>query len=111
MTAWTWRYGKGVERSNNSGISSRSGGFRLSIAGFCRQTCQRRCLPRAWDSMWRKFMSFSRFTTQPLLAEFWTPADGCNICLTSLSPVFCRWMSMQCPHGNLSALHPSIAAE
>jgi hypothetical protein len=48
--AWTWLYGKGMEKSDASGMSGRYCGFRLPMVRSHRRTCQRQCVPRVFET-------------------------------------------------------------
>jgi hypothetical protein len=48
--AWTWPYSEEMEKNYPSGMSSRYCRLRLLIVRFCRQTCQRQHLPRAFET-------------------------------------------------------------
>jgi hypothetical protein len=109
MTVGTSRYNEGVERSDPSGVSGRSFGFRLPIAGFRQWSGQADLYQELLRQLWSpgcfltEYTSFSGFipgahssrTTQLLLRNSELCRIGHHICRTwirwtSLSAALCR---------------------
>ncbi len=107
-------YSEGAEKSDSSGISGRSCGFRPPIAGFCQWVGQHRHLARRLcgplgpeDISWQKMhlWQIPRPLTQPdplyCRQNTWFQQIGCHICWTwtrwtLLSSTFCSRKSRQC---------------
>ncbi len=129
----SWPYSEGAKRSDAGRMSGRFCGFRLPLAGFCCQTCQRRLLPRAFESAcdllgpedvtWQKICLSADFRSilpgSP--SSCWRNSGLWRIgrhirrtwtYWTLLSDVFCRREArLHLTQIHLNALRPSIAAE
>ncbi len=113
-------------------MSGRYCGFRPPMVGFCWRTCQRRRLPRAFETaciflerghILMKNISFARFSVGPhrkyrLVAVCWIP-DSCGLVVIfdGLEPTgLCHLARLQAkvlvmPRADLGALCWSITAE
>ncbi len=130
---WTWRYDEGAKKSDPGRMSGRFWGVRLSLTGFCRQTCWHGHLTSTFETVfgplgpgdlsWQKLHHSADLapihaarTTQQLLAELWTLADwpsyspDLNLLDFSIWRVL-QWKSLATTQANLNALCPSIAMD
>ncbi len=128
---WAWRYSKKVERIDAIRMSGKSIGFTWPKAGFHRQTCKCRHLPRAFETVcgplglkdvsWQKI--FLWIQRRPTLQHHPVAVGGIPVSggsatifadLNSLGLSTCSVLQPKghtMPHANLAALHLSIAAE